>query len=441
MTAPQTICLPGQADLFALHLDDPEAYPFLLESRQHGPQTGRYSLLFTECDRSSTLRCCAPQEADDFFARLPRKPGRQDNPHQLPFIGGWFCYFAYEFAAALLPHVQAQPSTGEEAPLALAVYCGGAIIVDHRQNRTWILSEQQRCQDHQRALQRVRIQAGPPEIVLRFNAEHEQDYLNQVRKAVEYIQAGDIYQANLSRRWHACRAIDSEELLGAYAQLRRDNPASFAASVQHPDLKLASASPERLVVLDQGRIETRPIAGTRPRGRDAAEDTRLLAELLGNAKEQAEHIMLVDLERNDLGRICQAGSVEVNELLGIESYATVHHIVSNVRGQLRAEVELREVLAAVFPGGTITGCPKIRCMQIIAELEARQRGAYTGSLGYLSNSGRLDLNILIRTLVLQGQHAFFDAGAGIVADSVADRELAETQAKARGLMRALGGCR
>jgi anthranilate synthase component 1 len=200
---------------------------------------------------------------------------------------------------------------------------------------------------------------------------------------------------------------------------------------------VASSSPERLVEVRGGVVQTRPIAGTRPRLPGDDESARI-RELSAHPKERAEHVMLIDLERNDLGRVCMPGSVEVDELMVVESYAHVHHIVSNVRGRLRADVTPGEVIAATFPGGTITGCPKVRCMEIIAALEDAPRGAYTGALGYLDRNGELDLNILIRTLTLAGDEVSLRAGAGIVADSVAAGELDETRAKARGLLRALG---
>ena len=186
-----------------------------------------------------------------------------------------------------------------------------------------------------------------------------------------------------------------------------------------------------------GVVDTRPIAGTRPRSAERSEDQALSAELLGHPKERAEHVMLIDLERNDLGRICVPGTVEVNEFMALESYAHVHHIVSNVRGRLRPGVGPGEIIRALFPGGTITGCPKVRCMEIIAELEREGRGPYTGSMGYLNRDGSMDLNILIRTLVRDGDRLCLRAGAGIVADSEPERELEETRAKARGLLLAL----
>jgi anthranilate synthase component 1 len=187
-----------------------------------------------------------------------------------------------------------------------------------------------------------------------------------------------------------------------------------------------------------GVIETRPIAGTHPRAASAQEDARLREALISSAKERAEHIMLVDLERNDLGRVCLPGSVRVDELMALASYTHVHHIESGVSGRLRPGTTPGQVLRALFPGGTITGCPKVRTMQIIAELEPSPRGAYTGSMGYLNHDGGMDLNILIRTFMIQGNQLSFKAGAGIVADSDPERELAETRAKAKGLLKALG---
>ena len=198
---------------------------------------------------------------------------------------------------------------------------------------------------------------------------------------------------------------------------------------------MLSTSPERLVEVRNGVIQTRPIAGTRPRG---ADDAAAIAELVASAKERAEHVMLIDLERNDLGRICRPGTVEVSEFGVVESYAHVHHLVSNVRGHILPEATPGDVIRALFPGGTITGCPKVRCMELIAEIEAAPRGAYTGSFGYLNRDGSMDLNILIRTATVVGHVLDIRAGAGIVADSVPARELDETRAKARGLLRALG---
>jgi anthranilate synthase component 1 len=258
-----------------------------------------------------------------------------------------------------------------------------------------------------------------------------------VRRALDYIRDGDVFQANLSRLWQAELATDTSAV-DIYVQLRRANPGPFNGLAVWDDQAIISSSPERLFDAVAGHVNTRPIAGTRPRGTSADEDMKLSAELLAHPKEQAEHIMLIDLERNDLGRICRTGTVKVDELMVLETYAHVHHIVSSVSGELRADVTPGQAIRALFPGGTITGCPKVRCMEIIAELEAAPRGAYTGSMGYLNRNGDMDLNILIRTIEQQGRQLRFRAGAGIVADSDPEHELQETRAKARGLLRALG---
>ncbi|MGD9888314.1 MAG: chorismate-binding protein [Halothiobacillaceae bacterium] len=270
-----------------------------------------------------------------------------------------------------------------------------------------------------------------------LNEDDADAFLCGVERIREYIFAGDIFQANLSRAWRG-RFASAPEPAALFRQLAHNNPGPFAALCHIDGQAIVSSSPERLVLSRHGVIETRPIAGTRRRGADADEDAALKAELIIHPKERAEHIMLLDLERNDLGRVAKPGTVQVDECMVIESYRHVHHIVSNVRAELRHEVTPGQVLAALFPGGTITGCPKVRCMQILAELEDVPREAYTGTLGYLNRDGSMDSNILIRTLKLNGADFVLRAGAGIVADSVAADELLETRAKARGLLRALG---
>jgi len=270
-----------------------------------------------------------------------------------------------------------------------------------------------------------------------MDEDEPRSFLNAVGRVHDYIVEGDVFQVNLSRAWRiALQNPVVPDVL--FNNLRIQNPSPFSGLATWEDAAIISSSPERLVAVRGGVVETRPIAGTRPRGKDRADDEACSGELLAHPKERAEHIMLIDLERNDLGRICVPGSIEVNELMVLESYTHVHHIVSNVRGRLRGDILPGQVLRAVFPGGTITGCPKVRCMEIIAELEQQPRGAYTGSMGYLNRDGSMDMNILIRTMVSHGRQLELRAGAGIVADSVAAAELEETRAKARGLLRALG---
>lgn len=260
-------------------------------------------------------------------------------------------------------------------------------------------------------------------------------YCRAVERALEYIAAGDIYQVNISQRFTAQLETEPWEL---YRRLRHLNPAPFAAFLRFPEVTVAGSSPERFLLVEGDRVETRPIKGTRPRGRTPAEDAALREELRTSEKDRAELLMIVDLERNDLGRVCRTGSVEVPELYCLESYATVYHLVSTVTGRLPAGKNIFHLLPAVFPGGSITGAPKIRSMEIIEELEPVRRGIYTGSLGYIDFAGRADLNIVIRTFVLKEGRVFFQVGGGIVADSRPELEYQETLDKARALLGALG---
>ena len=264
-------------------------------------------------------------------------------------------------------------------------------------------------------------------------------YRRAVRRVKDYIRAGDIFQANIARFWNV--PMSASQLPALYAHLRQVNPAPFScfARIEAGDdpLHIVSSSPERLFRISaDGIAETRPIAGTRKRSCGIRDD-HLRRELLLSDKERAEHIMLLDLERNDLGRVCRPGSIHVNEHMVIERYATVQHIVSNVRGRLREGMDAVDVFCAMFPGGTITGCPKVRCMEIIHELEPGARGPYTGGIGYVAWDGSADMNILIRTFWHHREMLHWAAGAGIVADSSPEHELLETEYKAAGLLRAL----
>jgi anthranilate synthase component 1 len=374
----------------------------------------------------------------------PRAPRATSIP-ALPFTGGWLLYLGYELAGEIEPCLSLPRTTA--GPVAQAIRIPAAIVHEHAGGRSWIVAEP----DAHSSLERIAADvAGLPSfcgpagseaharaaVPLQVSEEEPSRYLHAVERALQYIGAGDVYQANLSRGWRA-RLPDGVRAHHLYRRLRETNPGPFSGIAELEDLTIVSSSPERLVEVRAGYVGTRPIAGTRPRGRDASSDRELAHELQAHPKERAEHIMLIDLERNDLGRICEAGSVRVDELMTIESYAHVHHIVSNVSGRLRPGTTPGQVLAAVFPGGTITGCPKVRCMEIIAELESEPRGAYTGSLGYLNLDGSMDMNILIRSLQVHGRELSLRAGAGIVADSIPQRELEETQAKARGVLRAL----
>jgi len=261
------------------------------------------------------------------------------------------------------------------------------------------------------------------------------EYLAAVEKVREYIFAGDIFQANLSQRFEA---VTGESAWSFYTRLRRRNAAPFAAFLDFPEVVVVSASPERFLHVDaRGHVETRPIKGTRPRGFGPEHDAALGQALAESAKDRAENLMIVDLMRNDLSRVCAPGSVRVSELFSLEHYATVHHLVSTVVGDLSSGTDAIDVLRAAFPGGSITGAPKLRAMEIIAELEPSRRGVYCGSIGYWSVTGELDTNIAIRTAVLQDGRIYFSAGGGIVADSNPEHEYLETLDKARAMIDAL----
>ena len=355
----------------------------------------------------------------------------------LPFSGGWLLYLGYELASEIEPRLRLPQSP--DPVVALAIRAPAAWIRDRATGQAWLMAETGYESLLEEFAERVRgLRAAPSATDAEFLVEEDDPeiFLDAVRRALEYIAAGDVYQTNLSRGWigRATRPVDP---VWIYQRLRASNPSPFAALLRHEDFALLSSSPERLLSIRGNTVSTRPIAGTRPRGATPEADAALIRSLLDNEKERAEHVMLIDLERNDLGRVCAGGTVRVDEYMSVETYAHVHHIVSNVSGRLRNEVSPIDVIRALFPGGTITGCPKVRCMEIIAELEAVGRGAYTGSIGYLNRDGSCDLNILIRTITAQRGLFKFRAGAGIVADSSPIQELAETRAKAEGLLRAL----
>ncbi len=433
-------------DLADLHAANPERYPHLLQSTARD----RFDILFA-CPGESLvldghgLHGPAADQAgfaegfDAWFASLcmpgPEAPA-------LPFTGGWFLYLGYELAQQLEPTL-VLPHSGCRLPVALATRCPCAVIRDHHSGSTVIVAESghgERIADIARDITAL-PEPGAPEpgipVIESILEAPAREYLDAVGRIKEYIREGDVFQVNLSRPWTIrCREpVPAAEL---YKRLRRNNPSPYGGIARVGDQAIISSSPERLVRVRGNRVETRPIAGTRPRSRSPARDRAWSRELLAHPKERAEHIMLIDLERNDLGRICRPGSVVVDEFMVLESYAHVHHIVSNVSGELRAAVTPGDILRAVFPGGTITGCPKVRCMEIIAELEQEPREAYTGAMGYINRDGTMDLNILIRTMQVAGRTVRLRAGAGIVADSVPGAELVETRAKACGLLRALG---
>jgi len=430
--------LHGPVDLARLHRQYPRRYPFLLQSTARAGALGRFDILFA-FPQEELVAGDGPflESLDEWFVR-ERRDALETH---LPFTGGWFLYLGYELAGEIetgltLP---ADPLL----PRAFAVRCPVALVRDNEAGTTFVVHEPEYQTDADVVRHDVSMlpPTGEPGSIRQYGSlsiteDDPRAFTTAVHRAKAYIAAGDVYQANLSRCWLA-QVDDRVTPDDLYASLCGQNPAPFAGIARWRDTAIISSSPERLLRIRGGRASTRPIAGTRPRSEDHAIDESLSADLFANPKERAEHVMLIDLGRNDLGRVCEPGSVIVDEPMVLESYAHVHHIVSNVSGELRDDVLPGEAIAAVFPGGTITGCPKVRCMEIISELEQAPRGAYTGSFGYLNRDGSLDLNILIRTMVMQQNRVTLRAGSGIVADSEPQAELDETRAKAKGLIRAL----
>ncbi len=481
---PLVLSLPQPpADPFELYrrIAKPHRPSFLLESGKGDALTARYSFM-----GSDPYMMLAGQNGSCIMNTLDRRvvlaqtpfdclhrvllEGKISRPDGVPpFFGGAIGFFSYDLARSF----ETLPSLVKD-DLGLPDLCFAFVdllaALDHRTRTLHLifcpplarmLSEPReklyregcdRLAELEARLTNRSIRADDAEpwrALEMYPDQTRQAYMDRVRQCQEYIAAGDIYQANLSHRftltWKDTAARPSAShstvrqplALHLYDRLRRVNPAPFSALLTFDDVCLVSCSPERLVRRQGRRVETRPIAGTRPRGQDRTEDQRLVDELLASHKERAEHLMLVDLERNDLGRVCEFGSVHVDEFMRVEQYSHVSHLVSNIVGTLRHDMDASDLIKAVFPGGTITGVPKIRCMEIIESLEPVRRGPYTGSLGYLSWSGDLDLSIVIRTLVLTGERGYLQVGAGIVADSDPAREYDETLFKAFAFFKAL----
>jgi para-aminobenzoate synthetase component 1 len=386
-------------------------------------------------------------------------------PDLPPFQGGAAGYIGYDWGTRL--ERVAPPRFDDLAfPDCMLGWYDWVVAWDHELGRAWLVStglpETGPARSHRAAERQASIRAllagecrapSPPSRAPRTattpapplypfapgirSTFTRSGYCDAVRRVIDYLYAGDIFQANLS---HRLQSRLTEPPFDLYRRLRTHNPAPFAAYLDFGELVVASSSPERFLRVSPANrvVEARPIKGTRPRGRDPADDAALRQELSVSEKDRAEHVMIVDVLRNDLSRVCRSGSVRVPELFALEQYATVHHLVSTVVGELARDRDVVDLLRATFPGGSITGAPKIRAMQIIAQLEPTARGVYCGSIGYLSVTGALDTSIVIRTYLVLGEDVYFQVGGGIVADSDPDQEYRETLDKARGLIAALG---
>ncbi len=443
----------GCTDLLALHTSNKKRYPFLLQSTSNQNKNSRFDILFAFPQNALVLKnnfklyfdgkqC----ENDNFLEQLDQvflNNQTTKNDLELPFSGGWFLYLSYELLGQIEDKVKTHiVLNGQD--IAVAVRIPSAIIYDRKKNISYLISENSFKNNildlksdffsvHSDTLP---FQAKFKSIIDSAIEEPSDIFLEKIKQVKKYIYNGDIFQANLSREWNISlkKELEPAEL---YRNLTIKNPSAFSGIIAFEALNIISSSPERLIQIKNRKIQTRPIAGTSKRVTDKYKDAELALNLLNHPKEKAEHIMLVDMERNDLGKICKPGSIRLTELMALESLAHVHHIISNIKGELKTNVTPGQIIKSVFPGGSITGCPKVRCMEIIHELEDKARNAYTGSMGYLNNNGDMDLNILIRTIEQKNANLSFRTGAGIVNDSVPDNELEETRNKAKGLLLAI----
>ncbi len=447
-----------------------EEFAFLLESVENGENLGRYSFL------GCTPNIIFKSKGREIDILYPQEHGEEtfthDNPLEVlkdlmsrfqpvpvegvpPFTGGAVGYISYDFVRSF-EDIPDSNLDDLNIPDCFFMVTDTLIAFDHVKHKMILLANafvrddaeqayedalrkldmmyaklRRRLPDIQQESPHTPASAETPEGVSNFKKEEFED---AVRKTKEYIFAGDIFQGVISQRWKRSISCDPVDI---YRALRAINPSPYMYYLKFGEIRLIGSSPEILVKATGSDIQLRPIAGTRPRGDTPDEDKALMKDLLDDPKECAEHIMLVDLGRNDVGRVAQYGTVKVDDLMVIEKYSHVMHIVSNVVGKLREDKDIYDVLAASFPAGTVTGSPKIRAMEIIDELENVRRGPYAGSVGYFSYSGNLDSCITIRTIVVKDNEVYVQAGAGIVADSVPENEYYETVNKARGLMKAI----
>jgi len=437
-----------------LKLEKDRPYAFLLESVEGGETVARYS--FLGCDPFLITRYRKDQPSDEFMQNLRSTLRRFKSvtlPNLPPFTGGAVGYFGYDMVRA----IENIPDTGRDdlgVDDAVLMFYKTVLAFDHLRHQIHIISnllvdeskepletQYAKAEDEIRNIEALlRMPMEPPvstpsqeEVQVRSNFE-KNDYLNAVSKAKEYIAAGDIFQVVLSQRFEVDLKTAPFDI---YRALRIVNPSPYMYFLKMPDAAIVGSSPEMLVKIQGDEAAYRPIAGTRPRGSNDVEDERLAQELKADEKERAEHIMLVDLGRNDLGRVCKYGTVRVEDLMFIERYSHVMHLVSALRGQLPPDVDRLDTMMACFPAGTVSGAPKVRAMEIIDELEPTRRGVYSGAIMYLDFSNNLDSCIAIRTLVVKGNKGYIQAGGGIVADSTPEGEYMETVNKSRALLRAI----
>lgn len=387
----------------------------------------------------------ARHSADDPFDLLRQQLGPPCEPaNGIPFCGGALGYWGYDLARRLvvLPNIARD---AEQLPeMAMGIY-DWAVVVDHQLKTAQLVSRQLSLQTSQilpEILSRLQKKAVMPENTFQVHGLISSNFTRAAYEAAfrqiqDYLHAGDCYQVNLAQRYSASTTGDA---FPAYLELRRLSPAPYSAFLNLPHAQILCASPERFLSVAEGKAETKPIKGTRPRMGNTALDAGAVSELQNSSKDRAENLMIVDLLRNDLGKSCKPGSIQVKKLFNVESFAQVHHLISTITGQLESGEDAPSLLRNCFPGGSITGAPKLRAMQVIEQLEPHRRGIYCGAIGYVGHDGNMDSNIAIRTLVYSRGEVRFWAGGGIVADSVASAEFQETLVKAAGVLELLKRC-
>jgi para-aminobenzoate synthetase component I len=434
-TPPFTEIVYGEPFAMARRLKGERALT-LFESAQRHEHLGRYSFLAVNPKHTLVVREGRPfldgkAKGEDPLALLKSlllKNQRKTIPGLPPFQGGWAGYISYDYGRHLEPKAKI-PAFAPLCPDMVFHLFEDVIAIDHLQERAWIVGRTRQSIAELEIFLSRRQQPVGEEVSVRFKpvitqAKHEQN----VRDTVEYILAGDIFQANITQTLEA-KTPDHFDCFAAYQQLREKNPAPFATLMDYEDVKIISSSPERLIRCQDGKAQARPIKGTRKRADDVLRDQMLIADLMSSRKDRAENVMIVDLLRNDLSIVSRPGTVKVPVLCGLETYANVHHLVSVVEGELLDGVTGVDLLKAVFPGGSITGAPKVRAMEVIAALEAAPRGVYCGSMGYLGMNGTCDFNIGIRTLQVADGVMRIHGGGGITARSDAAGEYDESLLK------------
>ena len=433
-------------EIFTIFRDEKDS--FVLDSAMDKEKLGRYSFISSNPFKTLKYKNSSENPLDSLREEL-NKYKTVNNTH-LPFVGGAVGYLSYDIGN----YIEKLPRTAIDDMNVYDLYFGlydHAIVIDHLEEKTYIATPDLDIEKEKLIMERLELKILEADkngvdsicyeekevepIKLKSNFT-KNEFEKSVQRVKDYIRSGDIYQDNLTQRFSGKTTLSSYEL---YRDLRRISPAPFGAYLNFDDFNILSNSPERFIKCIDRKIETRPIKGTRPRGRTEEEDLRLQEELINSEKDRAELLMIVDLERNDIGRISKIGSVKVPELFVIEPYANVNHLVSTVVGTLKDGKDAVDVIKATFPGGSITGAPKIRSMEIIDELEPTQRNVYTGSIGYIGFNGDMDLNIAIRTIVKKEDEVYFQVGGGMTWGSNPKDEYQETLDKAKSIMRALRG--